>query len=156
MKILRKKFPVDNISSCSFSMICSSFCPPALKAAQKNKVQQMWPKYLSQNIQHSFIFIVCVLLGAGKPFVCILCISISQPNPAGHILHITNISLSAIWLTTQSNVGSSIQIHLLFLCANKLPHSFPTLVDGNCSGRSVFWETYVGSPLKSLKMFAQL
>ena len=91
-----------------------------------------------------------------KPFVCILCISISQPNPAGHILHITNISLSAIWLTTQSNVGSSIQIHLLFLCASKLSHSFLTLVDGNCSGRSVFWETYVGSPLKSLKMFAQL
>ena len=147
---------MDNISSCSFSMICSSFCPPALKAAQKNKVQQMWPKYLSQNIQHSFIFIVCVLLGAGKPFVCILCISISQPNPAGHILHITNISLSAIWLTTQLNVGSSIQIHLLFLCASKLSHSFLTLVDGNCSGRSVFWETYVGSPLKSLKMFAQL
>ena len=43
-----------------------------------------------------------------------------------------------------------------FLCASKLSHSFLTLVDGNCSGRSVFWETYVGSPLKSLKMFAQL
>ena len=148
---------MDNISSCSFSMICSSFCPPALKAAQKNKVQQMWPKYLPQNIQHSFIFIVCVLLGAGKPFVCILCISISQPNPAGHIMHITNISIYICNLAHntierwQFNPNSS-----SFLCASKLSHSFLTLVDGNCSGRSVFWETYVGSPLKSLKMFAQL
>ena len=132
------------------------FLPPCVEGSTKEQGPADVAKISPQNIQHSFIFIVCVLLGAGKPFVCILCISISQPNPAGHILHITNISISAIWLTTQSNVGSSIQIHLLFLCASKLSHSFLTLVDGNCSGRSVFWETYVGSPLKSLKMFAQL